>query len=290
MYAVLHELRNLALVLLIPLSVITQNPVLPVPISAAHGDYASRIATGEGTRYLACRGEGSPTVLLESDASLMTTDAWSSVENAVSRFTRVCSYDRANVGRSGPAPMPRTARQMAVDFAGMLETANVPAPYLLVSFGFGSLVSRLYASAHPDNVAGMLLIDPLSEEMETRWQAVLPPALQADLAAAFWNGNPEGIDFAGSYAELGAAGPLPVVPLIVLTHNPANPTGLIPAGWPAAQLDAIWQELARAQAKLVPGGSSVVAKTGDHAIPQLEPDRIALLIRAIIWPPMTPMV
>ena len=43
--------------------------------------------------------------------------------------------------------------------------------------------------------------------------------------------------------------------------------------------DAIANALARAQAKLVPGGSSVVAKTGDHAIPQLEPDRIALLSR-----------
>ena len=91
----------------------------------------------------------------------------------------VCSYDRANVGKSGPAPGPRTVQQMADDLDALLTTARVPGPYVLASFSFGSLVSRLYASQHPEDVAGMVLIDPLSEKLEAHWQQVLSPELRA---------------------------------------------------------------------------------------------------------------
>ena len=287
----LHELRNLGLVLLIPLTAITQSPTLPTAITAVHGDYSSHIETSGGRRYLHCGGEGSPTVLLESDTFLMTTEAWRDIQQQVARFPRVCGYDRANVGQSGAASGPRTVQQMADDLAVLLHDARVPGPYVLASFGFGSLVDRLYASQHPDDVAGVVLIDPLSEELEARWQALVPAELWSQRINTLWQGNPEQIAFAESFAQMRSAAPLPDVPTVVLVHDPASlGAGLIPDRWPAVALEAVWQELVAAQASRNAGGVLIVAPASGHDIVADSPDKIVWAIRSVVWPPLTPAI
>ena len=287
----LHELRNLGLVLLIPITAIIQNPTLPTAITAVHGDYSSQIETGGGIRFLHCVGEGSPTVLLESDTFGMTTGDWRAVQRQVARFTRVCGYDRANVGQSSAATGPRAIQQMADDLASLLRDANVPGPYVLVSFGFGALVDRLYASQHPDDIAGIVLIDPVSEELEARWQALIPSELWAQRASTLWQGNPEQIAFDESFAQMRAADPLPDVPTIVLVHDPASlGAGLIPASWPASALEPVWQELVAAQAARFPGGVLIVARSCGHEIVAGAPDKVVWAIRSVVWPPLTPVI
>lgn len=287
----LHELRYLGLVLLIPITAISQSPTPPTAITAVHGDYSSQIETGGGKRFLHCVGEGSPTVLLESDTSGMTTGDWRDVQRQIARFTRVCSYDRANVGQSSVVAGPRTIQQMANDLATLLHDARVPGPYVLASFGFGGLVDRLYASQHPDEIAGIVLIDPLSEDLEARWQALVPPEFWSQRVNTLWQGNPEQIAFDESFAQMRAADPLPDVPTIVLVHDPASlGAGLIPDGWPAAALEPVWQELVAAQATLTAGGALIVAKSSGHDIVADAPDKVVWAIRSVVWPPLTPAI
>ena len=287
----LHELRNLALVLLIPFVAVAQDATPSTAVSAAHGNYADRVNVGDHALYLMCKGKGAPTVILESDSLSMTTKSWKGIQNQVAKFTRVCSYDRANVGKSGSSPGPRTVQQMADDFDALLTTARVPGPYVLASFSSGSLVSRLYASQHPDTVAGMVLIDPLSEELEAQWQQVLSPELRAQRIPVFWRGNPAQIALDESYEHIRNADPLPEMPLLVLVHGETRlGAGLIPEDWPAAQLDPIWQELVAAQADLVPDGALIVAKASGHDIPSDQQELVVMAIRSVVWPPMTPVV
>jgi pimeloyl-ACP methyl ester carboxylesterase len=287
----LHELRNLALVLLIPFAAVAQDATPSTAVSAAYGNYSDRVNVGDHALYLTCKGKGAPTVILESGSLSMTTKSWEGVQDQVATFTRVCSYDRANVGKSGKAAGPRTVQQMADDLDALLATARVPGPYVLASFSFGSLVSRLYASQHPDDVAGMVLIDPLSEELEARWEQVLSPEIWSQRIAAFWLGNPEQIALDECYDQIRNSGPLLEMPLLVLIHSEASPgAGLIPAGWPAGQLDPIWRELVAAQADLVPGGALIVAKESGHDIPSDQQELVVMSIRSVVWPPMTPVV
>ena len=287
----LHELRNLALVLLIPLAAISQDATPSTAVSAAYGNFADHVDLGAESLYLTCKGEGAPIVILESGSLGMTTADWNGVQDQVATFTRVCSYDRANVGKSGPAPGPRTVQQMADDLNALLTSARVPGPYVLASFAFGSLVSRLYASQHPDDVAGMVLIDPLSEELEARWRQVLSPELWPLRMPVFWRGNSEQIALDESYQQVRAAEPLPEMPLLVLVHSETSlGAGVIPGEWPAGQLDPIWQELVAAQAGLVPGGALIVAKSSGHDIPAEQQELVVMTIRSVVWPPMTPVV
>jgi pimeloyl-ACP methyl ester carboxylesterase len=113
--------------------------------------------------HLHCSGSGSPVVLLEAGAGDFSSD-WSLVQPAVSQVTRVCSYDRAGYAWSDAGPLPRTIRQVTSELHAMIGAAGLPAPLVLVGHSLGGLYARAFAAAHPDQVAGVVLIDAAHED------------------------------------------------------------------------------------------------------------------------------
>jgi pimeloyl-ACP methyl ester carboxylesterase len=109
-----------------------------------------------------CTGTGSPTVVLEAGLVADST-AWRRVQPAISRSTRVCSYDRAGLGFSDPAGPPRDATAIVGDLHELLRDAGITPPYVLVGWSSGGLYTRLYQYRHPDEVAGLVEVDPDSE-------------------------------------------------------------------------------------------------------------------------------
>ena len=117
--------------------------------------------------HLHCAGEGSPTVVF--DAALGASSlSWSLVHPAVARMTRACTYDRAGFGWSDAGPLPRTASRIADELHQLLSQGAVPGPFVLVGHSYGGLVMRMFASRHPEEVAGLVLIEPaIPEEWAT---------------------------------------------------------------------------------------------------------------------------
>jgi len=122
---------------------------------------------------LLCAGKGSPTVLLESGLGDSMLD-WRLVQPAIARMTRVCAYDRAGMGFSDAAQSPRTASAVVADLEALLRAADVGAPYVLVGHSLGSFYVRLFADRHPDQVAGMVLVDPAKEAQGARFEIAAP--------------------------------------------------------------------------------------------------------------------
>ena len=113
--------------------------------------------------HINCQGQGGPTVVMESgngDFSL----TWARIQGEVARFTRICTYDRAGLGWSDRSPQPRTAHNLVADLHTLLERSGVEPPYVLVGHSLGGPLVRLYAHEHPDQVAGMVLVDAAHEE------------------------------------------------------------------------------------------------------------------------------
>lgn len=109
--------------------------------------------------HIYCVGEGSPTVILDHVADTNAAQ-WALIQPAVASETRVCAYDRAGFGWSDAGPLPRDGRQNADELHTLLENAGVPGPYVLVGHSYGANVVRIYAAQHPDDVAGLVLVDP----------------------------------------------------------------------------------------------------------------------------------
>ena len=105
-------------------------------------------------------GEGSPTVVLESGIAASCLN-WTEIRKRVAKFTRCASYDRAGLGWSDLAKTPRTTSEIVEELHALLEAAGVSLPYILVGHSFGALVVEAFTAKHADEVAGLVLVDPL---------------------------------------------------------------------------------------------------------------------------------
>ena len=103
-------------------------------------------------------GEGAPTVVL--DAALAGTSlSWSEVQPGVAAFARVASYDRGGFGWSDPSSEPRRVDCLVAELRRGLKALSLEPPYVLVGHSYGGFVMKLFWSRHPEEVAGVVLVD-----------------------------------------------------------------------------------------------------------------------------------
>jgi pimeloyl-ACP methyl ester carboxylesterase len=94
------------------------------------------------------------------------TSAFFDLMDPLAAISRVCAYDRAGTGTSDPRPSAHalTVMDEAAELHALLQGAGVEPPYVLVGHSFGGFVSRLFATAYPDETAGLLLIESSHED------------------------------------------------------------------------------------------------------------------------------
>lgn len=114
--------------------------------------------------HIFCQGEGSPTVIVDSGLGDFSI-SWSKVQPKVAQFSRICTYDRAGYGWSDPHPVPRTAKQVALELHILLDKANIEGPYVMVGHSLGGAHVRMFAGLYPGEVVGMVLVDAMHEDL-----------------------------------------------------------------------------------------------------------------------------
>lgn len=268
---------------------------------------------GGGRRmYLECRGTGSPTVVLVSGQRGSAEDWFITAADVdadavfprLAAHTRTCAYDRPGTpvgdgfSRSDPVPQPTTAAAMTSDLAALLEASAEPGPYVIVAHSAGGLAARLFAAEHPDDVAGLVLIDTLSPGLQDaqtaeqwRMQRIM---LEGDLTASLAEyPDIERIDADASFEQLRAAGPLEPMPLTVISADrlwaPQWPelvaAGQVPAGIPADfghVIDRAQQQSQAALAELVPDARHLTRTDSGHFVHQEQPQLVADAILAVV--------
>ena len=153
---------------------------LTVLLAATGATYEAIMAVGDTKRYpppgqlvdvgghrlhLQCVGQGSPTVVLDAGLGAFSLD-WGAVQPEIVTTTRVCAYDRAGLGWSEPGPRPRSPRQFADELHTLLTNAGIQGPYVLVTHSISGKTARLFASQHPNQVAGIVLVDARHESVD----------------------------------------------------------------------------------------------------------------------------
>jgi pimeloyl-ACP methyl ester carboxylesterase len=123
------------------------------------------IDLGGRSLHVVCAGSGRPMVLFESGIAASSL-SWTRVLRDVSDFTSGCAYDRAGLGWSDPSRVSLRFATMLDELRAVLGHGAGAAPAVLVGHSFGALLVCAYASRHPEETAGIVLLDPPSE-----WQA-----------------------------------------------------------------------------------------------------------------------
>jgi pimeloyl-ACP methyl ester carboxylesterase len=277
-------------------------------VEESDSDFAGLVDIGGGRKiYMECRGKGGPTVVLVSGLG-NAADVWSETSDSenerptvfaeVATFTRVCAYDRPSTStatgeiRSTPVPQPTSAKAAAADLAAVLTASGEPGPYVLAGHSFGGPIIRLYASAHPDDVAGLVLVDALSEDLPnglTPTQLALFEAINTPPPDT----DAEVLDLQGTFQQLRESPPVPPVPTIVLTADRPQlspevlAAGQLPAGVDQEFADTLWAAQLAAQAemaKMFPGAEHITNTNSTHYIqldnPQLVTDSIRQVVDA----------
>ncbi len=272
------------------------------------GEFAGLVDIGDGRRmYLDCQGAGWPTVVLEAgyrnDAdiwSIQEAPGMTMVLPGVAAFAHVCAYDRPGTildaehfSRSDPVPMPRTARNIVADLNALLGAARVPGPYVLVGHSFGGLFVRLYERTYPDQVAGLVLVDALSEGLQPR---LTPEQWALYTEFAFLDPPPgleehaglETIDPAISFEQLrqvagrdkgGRA--LPVVVLSKGQPFDLAPWQPLPTGFPAA-LERAWRGAQDELVVVTQAECHTIATESSHYIQLQQPELVVDAVREIV--------
>lgn len=112
---------------------------------------------------LDCAGDGGPAVVFLPAAGMVGLD-YLNIHNQISQRTTSVIYDRAGTGWSDQIKLPRSALEVTDELRSLLRTAGVPAPYIFVGHSLGGIYAQRYAQRFPDEVAGMLLLEPPHED------------------------------------------------------------------------------------------------------------------------------
>ena len=149
-----------------------------------HPPRGELIDVGGHRLHIHRQGKGSPAVVIDAGLAGGSYE-WDALAAEISAVTEVCTYDRAGYGWSDRGPTPRSSQQIVAELHTLLEKAQVKPPFILVGHSLGGLNVRLYASQHPDEVAGVVLVDAANHD-------VVPddaPIGQASMLFHFLNGT-----------------------------------------------------------------------------------------------------
>lgn len=117
------------------------------------------ISIGSHRLQIHLEGKGAPVVVIDAGITDQL-DKLRPLQERIARVTHVITYNRAGYGQSEPGPLPRHSGREAQELKTLLEKASVPGPYVLVGHSLGALNIQVFASKYPDDVAGIVLLDP----------------------------------------------------------------------------------------------------------------------------------
>jgi pimeloyl-ACP methyl ester carboxylesterase len=153
-------------------------PTVPTPsvtsaIAAQYVHPHDRIDIGGGRKLnLFCMGKGGPTVIFDSGLSDWSS-IWALVQPGVAARARACTYDRAGMGYSDPSNQPRAPIAIVDDLHKLIRAAKIGTPVILVGHSLGGFNMKLYAVLYPEDVAGLVLVDPAEERILPRTRAAI---------------------------------------------------------------------------------------------------------------------
>jgi pimeloyl-ACP methyl ester carboxylesterase len=108
---------------------------------------------------LDCRGQGSPTVVLETGIDILGSLSWAAVHDEIAQTTRVCAYSRAGILWSDPNTGAVDIKTIAQDLHEALIKSGETGPWVMVGHSAGGPSTMIFTSMYESEVAGLVFVD-----------------------------------------------------------------------------------------------------------------------------------
>lgn len=177
--------------------------ILALPLVVSCGgsgnDSTERMVdVGSHSLHAVVAGKGAPPVVFESGIGARSEE-YRQLQERIAATTTTVVYDRAGYGASEVGPLPRDSRTEVEELRTLLAALDIDGPYVLVGHSLGGLNAEVYADLHPEEVAGMVLLDPpplgfirgedypelisMAAQMTEEWQGIADAGLESENAA-----------------------------------------------------------------------------------------------------------
>lgn len=103
---------------------------------------------------------GIPPVIFENGLG-QSIESWGSLLERVAEFAPVIAYDRPGIGESEPSQFEPSPTNVTTLLHNAIESIGVEPPFILVGFSLGGLYVRMFVSTYPEEIAGVVYIDPV---------------------------------------------------------------------------------------------------------------------------------
>lgn len=119
-----------------------------------------RIVNGRHVREM---GGSGPVVVFEAGIAASSSNWWP-VQTLLAASARTVSYDRPGLGWSTSSRGHWTLRSLTDELHALIRALDLPRPLVLTGHSFGTYIVRVYAHRFPEDVAGLVLVDPVTPE------------------------------------------------------------------------------------------------------------------------------
>ncbi|PFM75247.1 alpha/beta hydrolase [Bacillus sp. AFS077874] len=218
------------------------------------------------------KNTGNPTIIFESGYGCPLT-YWNSIREEVSNLTNVFMYNRSGIMNSTKDERHRHSQQNIENLRILLRKANIMPPYVFVGHSFGGINVRLYASSYPEEVVGVILLDPSHEDQHKKMVHLFKKEVQEDYYKGFEDKKSLS-DFEESFEQVRCSEFPNNIPLTVLTG------GKQPHHSPESM--SVWMEFQQNIAKLSKNSKHLILEDCGHAVHIDQPEIVTREIQNML--------
>jgi pimeloyl-ACP methyl ester carboxylesterase len=250
---------------------------ITVLLGACSSKLPARIEIVDGRQIeIATAGTGgAATVVFEAGLGNDLT-AWDDVAADVAQHVRIFAYSRPGNGASGPATTPRDPKTIVEELRSLLGSFGYAPPYLLVGHSNGGAYMELFAKSHPDEVMGVVLVDPRHRDFLSRCEAAMldgcgiPESTLATKAPVVIS---EYRAYTMASDQIRAAGGFGAYPVRVLTASGISGS---------ASRQALWKSMHASLAAEATAGEQIVIHGASHDVQGDRPDEVLRIILSLL--------
>lgn len=206
-----------------------------------------------------------------------TVDGWDKVIDSLAPNASIYAYNRPGYGNSEESGTPRDGATIVEELRQALKHKGLAPPYILVGHSLGGLYMQLFAKRYPQEVSGLVLVDPL-----------LPGVIKKSEDFPFWTRGAKRLFFSSAVnkeidaihqtsEQVLSLAPIDDKPIVLLINKPKSATA-VGVDFGAFNKDEKTKELVRG---MYPKAKRIILDS-DHQVQRQNPTEVVDAIKEII--------